>query len=77
MSKVYLLMQLSGEQYEQSYTSVLWVGTRKPTHCELRAEINSNLLVSDMCKILNGESHFFWKGRDGITVWIDEMELVE
>ena len=75
--KCYILMVLSGEQYEQSYTSVLWVGTRKPTHCEIRAEINTNILVADLCKIVNGESYFFWKGRDGVTVWIDEKELVE
>ena len=73
--KCYVLMSIYGEQYEQTNTSVLWVGTRKPTHCELRLVLNYNILVKDVNRVIGGESYFYWAGRDGISVWIEEYEL--
>lgn len=76
MDKCYILMCDVGEQYEDSYTSVLAVFNNPPSNCQLRQYCNVNLTIAQMGEVRSAEGFWYSRGREYIRFWIENWEVL-
>jgi len=85
MKEVYLVWTDTGAAWENSFTQVIWLGSRLPTNCELRKMLNVNIPKKAMNNLRNLSPIDLWQGRfvfedynhETTAVWIEKREVHE